>query len=91
MDIAMRVHRVSSHPVDVDVTFNGETIRATLPELEVELKNDDGHGTQALHFRSAADIKAAKDLFVQGGMVMVSYASTGPAVITTKAEQESAV
>lgn len=85
MNIPMRVHRVSTHPVDVDVVFNGEKARASLPELEVELTSDHGHGSHMMHFRSAADIKAAKDLFKQGSMVMMTYAAAGPAEIDTAA------
>lgn len=87
MDIPMRVHRVSTHPVDVDVVFNGEKARASLPELEVELMSDHGHGSHMLHFRSAADIAAAKALFKQGNTVTMSYgpSADAPQVISTEA------
>lgn len=88
MDIHMRVHRVSTHPAEVEVVFNGEKARATLPELEVELTSDHGQGSHMLHFRSAADIAAAKELFHQGGTVTMTYANgkAPPEVIDTKAE-----
>lgn len=85
MNIPMRVHRVSTHPVDVEVVFNGEKARASLPELEVELTSDHGHGSHMMHFRSAADIASAKAVFKQGGTVIMSYAVAGPAEIDTKA------
>jgi hypothetical protein len=91
MNIPMRVHRVSTHPVDVEVVFNGEKAHASLPELEVELTSDDGHGSQMLHFRSSSDVAAAKALFKQGGPVMMTFAAAGPAKIdTTAAEADPA-
>lgn len=89
MNIPMRVHRVSSHPVDVEVVFNGEKARASLPELEIELTSDDGHGSHALRFRSSAEIAAAKALFSPGSTVMMTYATAGPAVINTEADPAS--
>lgn len=86
MNVPMRVHRVSIHPVEVEVVFNGEKAQANLPELEVELTSADGHGSQMLHFRSSADIAAAKAMFKQGSDVMMSFSAAGPAVIKTEAD-----
>lgn len=83
MNIPMRVHRVSTHPVDVEVVFNGEKAHASLPEMEVELMSDDGHGSQTLHFRSSTDVAEAKALFKQGSNVVMSFAAAGPAKIST--------
>ena len=93
MNIPMRVHRISIHKVEVDVVFNGETARAELPELEVELMNDDSHGTQVLHFRASAEIAEAKDLFKQGSMVTMSYTAdaAAPESITTTADESAGV
>lgn len=86
MNIPMRVHRVSTHPVEVEVHYNGEKAIASLPELEVELMSDDGHGSHMVRFRSAGDIAAAKALFKPSSTVMMSYAAAGPAVISTEAD-----
>lgn len=73
MDITLRVHRVSTHPVEVPVTYAGETAKAMLPEMEVELVHEAGlHGTMTLHFRTQADIAAAKDMFMPGSEVIVT-------------------
>lgn len=88
MNIPMRVHRVSIHPVEVEVVFNGERALANLPELEVELTSDDGHGSHMLHFRSSAEIAEAKALFKQGSTVLLSFATAGPVEVTTEAEPD---
>ena len=83
MDISLRVHRVSTHPVEVPVTYDGETAKAMLPELEVELVHEKGlHGSMTLHFRTQADIAAARDMFAPGSEVVVTMkagASNTPA------------
>ena len=95
MDISLRVHRVSTHPVEVPVVYNGETANAMLPELEVELVHEKGlHGSITLHFRTQADIAAAHDMFKPGSEVIVTMkagassteADPVPEEITTTAE-----
>lgn len=85
MNIPMRVHRVSTHPIEVDVMFNGETARAHVPQMEVELVSNDGHGSYALRFSSSAEIAEAKTLFKHGAMVMMTFAAAGPEEISTEA------
>lgn len=88
MDVIMRINRVSTHPVEVDVHYAGEAARATLPELEVEMY-DEGqlHGTTTLHFRTQADIAEARKTFKQGGEIVASYSAkpAAPEVISTDA------
>lgn len=92
MNFDMRVHRISTHPVSVEVVFNGEKALASLPELEVELMSSEGHGTHTLHFRSAADISAAKALFKQGNMVTLTFSQSAdaPNVVSTEADPTQA-
>lgn len=79
MDIQMRVHRVSTHPVEVEVNYNGDVAKAMLPEMEVELMTAGGHhGTHTLHFRSQTDILEARELFHQGDLVTLSYSHATP-------------
>lgn len=85
MNIPMRVHRVSTHPIEVDVVFNGEPARAHLPELEIELVSDDGHGSYMLHFRTSAEIAEAKNIFKQGSFVEMGF-TAGPEQINTEAD-----
>lgn len=91
MDIQMRVHRVSSHHVEREVKFEGDTARAMVAELEVELLDtgDAGHGSLVLHFRSQSNIKAARDTFEQGGTVTMTFAKAAPAAIDTHADTQT--
>lgn len=87
MEVTMRINRVSTHPVEVIVEHEGEKAKAVMPELEVEMYHEgEQHGTQTLHFRKQTDIAAARQVFVQGGEVIVTYNAKAPAAITTSAE-----
>jgi hypothetical protein len=90
MDMMMTVHGISTHPVEVPVQYNGEEASAMLPQLVVELADYTGlHGALALRFRSQSDIKAAKDLFVRGSTVTLTFSKgkDAPAVIDTAADE----
>jgi len=86
MEFSMRVHSTATHPVEVEVNYNGEKARAMLPQFVVELLSEDGHGSLALNFRSAADIAAAKALYTQGDYVSLTASRASPASISTEAE-----
>jgi len=91
MDISMRVHAVATHPVEVEVEYNGEKARAMIPQMTVELMDvGAGHGTFTTNFRSRADIAWAKDVFKQGDMVTLTISKAAPAAIETKVEAEEA-
>lgn len=93
MQVQMRVHNVSTHPAEVDVVYNGENLRAVVPELHVELMHLDGqHGSIALRYRSKADIDEAKAMFVQGGTVTMTFAQgeAPPAAVDTSATETPA-
>jgi hypothetical protein len=95
MDLTYYVHSVSTHPVNVTVHYEGQEITAPIPQLEVELTHLHGKsGSLLLHFRTAAEIAEAKELFTQGGTVMLSVThhehKAPPAVIDTAAEHEHA-
>lgn len=91
MHIPMRVHTVSTHPVEVEVDYNGEKARAMLPQMTVELMDvGAGHGTFTTHYRSRADIDWAKDMFRQGELVTVTISKAAPAAIETTAEATAA-
>lgn len=91
MEFALRVHRASTHPAEVPVQYNGETVRAIMPELEVELCDDSGmHGTTTLHFRAQAEIAEARALFTQGSQVMMTFTAMAPSAIETVAEEPAA-
>jgi hypothetical protein len=84
----MRVHTVATHPVEVEVDYQGQKAMAMLPQCTVELMNDDaGHGSMTLHFRGK-EIPAAKAMFVHGQCVTMTFskAEAAPAVISTEAE-----
>lgn len=73
MDIEFHVHRVSTHSVEVPVVYDGQTAKAMLPEMEVELVHMKGlHGSMTLHFRTQADIASARDIFQAGSAVVVT-------------------
>ncbi len=93
MDITMRVNRVSTHPVEVPVTYAGQDMKAMMPELEVELFHEHGtHGSLTLHFRTAAEIADAKAAFVQGSEITlhVAGAAAAPEMVETTADTEHA-
>lgn len=85
MQVEMRVHTVATQPVEVEVVYNGETLKAVVPELHVELGHLLGvHGSMVLRYRGKADIEAARSAFVQGQTVMMSFAAA-PATVETVA------
>jgi len=93
MELIYYVHGISTHPVNVTVDYEGQKITAPIPQLEVELTHHHSRcGSLVLHFRTASEIAAAKDLFVENGLVTLSFGphEAPPAVIDTAAEQEHA-
>jgi hypothetical protein len=87
MDILLRCNRMSTHPVEVTVDYNGEKARATLPELEIELYDESAsHGSIALRYRTQSDIAAAKAMFKQGDLVMATFSKAAPEAIMTTDE-----
>lgn len=87
MQHSFRINRVSTHPVEVEVSYNGDKARAMLPEMEVEMHDETSkHGSITLHFRSQAEIEEAKSLFMPGGMIMATFSQATPESITTEAE-----
>jgi hypothetical protein len=87
MDISLRCNRMSTHPVEVVVDYNGEKARASLPELEVELYDELlSHGSITLRYRTQSDIAAAKAMFKQGELVSLTFSKPAPEAITTAAE-----
>lgn len=92
MNITLRVNRVSIHSVEVPVTYNGEQAMAMLPELQVELHDEDNiQGSITLHLRAKADIDAANAIFEAGGYATVSFdkGAAPPTAISTEAEAAS--
>lgn len=86
----MRVNRVSTHPAEVDVIYNGEQARAVIPEMHVELYDAENgvHGSIELRFRSQHDINAANAVFSQGHTVVMSFKKEAePKVISTEADE----
>lgn len=66
----MRVNGASTHPQNVEVSFNGQKAMAVIPMLEVELHDEQsGHGSMALRANMPADVEAMKALFVPGSTV----------------------
>jgi hypothetical protein len=91
MDIPMRVHSIATHPVEVEVDYNGEKARAMIPEMTIELLDvGAGHGSFAPRFRSRADMAAAKEMFHLGDLVTLTISKAAPAAIETKAEEPAA-
>lgn len=87
MDVTLRINRASTHPVEVMVEHQGETAKAVMPELEVEMYDETGqHGTCTLHFRKQSEIAAAREVFVQGNEVTMTFAAKAPAAIETTAD-----
>lgn len=73
MDIAFTVHRVSAHPVVVPVEINGETMQATVTQLEVELVPADPlNGTLRLGFLGKAADEAKAKYMQDATVTMVS-------------------
>lgn len=79
MQVKMYVHRVSTVPVRVQATVNGETTEAIISGLEVEL-TDPTHtqGSWLLKFQRRADVDFAKARFVPDTYVMFSLDTVQP-------------
>lgn len=77
MQIQYNVHRVSTHPAEAEVEYKGQTVTAKLSELEVELFNDEQHGSLTLRFRNPDEVVSAKEVFVAGEDVVLSFAKAG--------------
>ena len=93
MEITMRVHRVSTHHVERTVVHEGDEATAMVAELEVELLDhaDLGHGSLCLHFRSKAKIAEAKETFIQGEQVTLTFMGKPQLeTVETVAEQPAA-
>lgn len=74
MQVQYRVNGVSSHQVDADVDFQGETVQAKVSELQVELVDTAGvQGSLILRVRRKADIDAARAKYVPGETVTVEF------------------
>lgn len=82
MNIKLRVNRVSTHSVEVPVDYQGERAMAMLPELQVEMHDEENiQGSLTLHLRSRADIAAAQEIFESGGYATLSFEKhSGPPV-----------
>lgn len=75
MKITMRVNRASVHPQLVDVTFNGETAKATISMLEVEMHDEAGtHGSWAFRVNKQSEVAALKEQFPPGSTVTIDTA-----------------
>jgi hypothetical protein len=89
MDITMRVNRVSTHSAEVAVTHKGEHAMAMMPELQVELHDDEGgHGSFTLHFLQQSEIAEANSVFVSGDQV--TFTATRKAGEAAAAEEPPA-
>lgn len=89
IQLLYRVHSVVPGTQMQMIEFEGHEVEAAIPNLEVELSWDgkDGrqHGSQTLRF-VGQDMAAAREIFVQDGMVELSYSK-----VMTEAPVEPAV
>lgn len=90
-DVILRVNRASSHPVQVPVAYQDETIIGHIQEFEVELHHEDGqHGSMVLRFRKAGEVAEAKSVFTAGGTVKMSFSKAddpAPVAVSTDLSQ----
>lgn len=73
MQVNYTVFSAEKHPVEVDATFSGQVIKATVDGLAVQLvPSDVSHGTVKLVF-AGEQMAAAEALFVAGAAIRATF------------------
>jgi hypothetical protein len=79
MKIEMTVHNVLTQPREVLVMYQGQQVRATLLEQEVQLTtNEEQHGSLTLRFMPGTEALEAQKLFKQGASVTATFTPNLP-------------
>ena len=74
MQITYTVHSASATPVDVEATFNGQTISATVDGYVVELVSEGGTMSHTLKAMPGADKDFLAANFAVGSSVVGTFA-----------------